>query len=281
MFVYKYSNSQKIKDFPKDNIIILGSFEFFHKGHLELLKKAKEIQKKGQKIGITIFTNIKDIPTKSSEDKISLNSRIEIMARLGFDFLILIDFTPNFKNQTGEEFLENLKIRYKIKYFICGQDFKFGKNRESNPQDMSPKYNFIILNSFIYNKQKISSTLIKELFTFGELDTINQLLCFNYRSDFLLEDMNVIWKNDNPILHSGIYAIKIKINDFWYHGLIHISLNKIIKLKLINYFGSLLNGVYQIEFDKIIRIIVNSFYDQIFNDDENKILKFYAATTIS
>ena len=129
----------KVIRFPEKHLfnkptLILGGFEIFHNGHLELYKKAKKIS--NGEIIIMVVENVLSLPKNNQKIIGCINSRLQQLANLGFDGVILMKINNNFIDQTGKEFIEKLKRLYGIDQLICGKDFKFGKFGKSNSSDL-------------------------------------------------------------------------------------------------------------------------------------------------
>ena len=104
MDVYKFDIKHKIKD-NKDledgTILILGKFNIFHKGHLELINYAHSIKKEKQKIGILIIN-------EENNNFQSLSSKLQICCSLDIDFAIVAEFNFEFKSIEGDDFIKYL-----------------------------------------------------------------------------------------------------------------------------------------------------------------------------
>lgn len=69
-------------------------------------------------------TNYRPELLTTPEEKISL------LADIGVDYCLMLDFTPEVSRLTAREFMTQLlKERYQVKYLVIGYDHRFGHNR--------------------------------------------------------------------------------------------------------------------------------------------------------
>lgn len=130
--------------------IFPGSFDPFHKGHLDLIKKAAKIFKK---IIIVVANNEK------KNHKYSLKIRKSIikkeLKKTKFNCKVIIN---------NEKYLANFIKKYKINYYIRGlrnkKDFEYEQNLFYEYKKIKPDLELVL---FIANKENktISSSLTK------------------------------------------------------------------------------------------------------------------------
>lgn len=273
MDVYKFdikNNTKQIID--RKSILILGEFEIFHKGHFKLFNKAKDIQN-NELLGILIIDKKTNFQT--------LENRLDNLAKIGFDFVILCDFNFEFKSLEADQFLNYLKNNFNVNNFIIGSDFKFAKDRKNEASDIEKISNIktYIVDLDLFNKVKISSSDIKQMHEFGEYNLIKDLVVNPLVFDINLKNNETIeWDNKVTKPHSGIYYMKLLIDDYWYHGIIHFSMFNTIEYHLVNLPKdfNLFDQKTKIEILDICRIITNSRNDNITNDDIQKAKDYFS-----
>ncbi|MGL5732784.1 MAG: FAD synthase, partial [Metamycoplasmataceae bacterium] len=266
-FDYKSKNLNNI--FETKSTIILGKFNIFHKGHQNLLDNAKALSSQN-KIGITIFT---------SENKtgiLPLQSRLDNLAELGFDFVVVINFNFDIKSLHAKDFIDHIVTKYNVDNFVVGKDFGFGLNRMWDSKKLQEYFpNTTICDIQKINEIKISSSSISEMITTGEIGLVNQLLTNIYNPIIQYDSFELVWDSKLVKPHNGIYFIKMEIDGYWYHGLLHVAMSKNDKIKLLNYEEDFVDGSYLIQVFQECRIIINSRFDSIFEDDQKKCLEFF------
>ncbi|WGI36367.1 FAD synthase [Mesomycoplasma lagogenitalium] len=271
--VYLY-NDNKIK--IEDSAFILGSFEAIHKGHLKLINKAIS---ENEKVTILIFKNPEELPKNNNLLFMDLNSRIQILANLKIDNILVVNFDEKIKNMSGIDFLNSLKLMGAQKFYI-GKDFKAGKNGELNSEKIKLNFNETVVVDLLENNNvKISTSILKENLVFGNFSFINENLVANFLIKIRINFKNQIFfleKFHN--LPPGLYIVKLIYNNKKYHGFIHINFDKNIKTQL-----HLFNQDFSIadiencflEIIKEHRFIISESTNVVNNQEKSEIKKFF------
>lgn len=269
IYSFDFNNKKQNNIFIEESTLLIGEFDVFHIGHNELLNKAKSLSSKN-KIGITVFE------TKKKKEILPLKNRLQNLANIGIDFVILIKFDYSFKSLGASEFIDHITIKYNIENIIVGSDFRFGKDRMWGANELHSYFkNTFICEIKKINNIKISSSGIAEMIFTGEIELINSLLIIPYNPTIKYEDKNIFWYDQITKPHNGIYYVKVAIDDYWYHGILHISMKSNNEVKLLNYKEEIINGDLDIQIIIEDRIIVNSRMDNITKEDEKKCLEFF------
>ena len=191
---WKYGDQQTVID--KKIAIAIGNFDGVHKGHVKLLEAVKlKAHEDNLAFGVVTFDpHPRDFFSlkKSSFKLLDRQEKEYQLAKIGVEYLIIIEFSEELKNCTANEFL--LDILYKqlnvVKMF-AGSNFRFGKNREGTIKN-SKEFSYSIgleisavdleqtssLN--IKDETVISSQSIRGLISDGELETASKLLGRNW-----------------------------------------------------------------------------------------------------
>lgn len=118
------------------SVVALGCFDGLHVGHQALIKEARRA---ADKAGVPLAVFSFSAPPKSFfvEDGIPLltdpKEKKRLMARLGVDILISVDFSLQIASMLPEEFFESV-IRKKLlaSAVFCGFNYRFGKGASGN-----------------------------------------------------------------------------------------------------------------------------------------------------
>lgn len=171
-----------IKDLQRlsgDYALTIGTFDGVHLGHKKILSALKTEARKGDlKTLVVTFTNHpkevisgeKVIPVITIEEKLD---RIE---EEGIDVVLALVFNEEIRQKTQEQFLSDLGVS--IKKMIVGYDFKFGYNGDAYESD---ELSVIKVEPFYLNHAIVSSTLIRECMTLGEMEKLRTYLGRPYR----------------------------------------------------------------------------------------------------
>jgi len=180
--------------FKQGSAISIGGFDGLHLGHLALLEELKKNAKGMLKGILTFYTPPAYMLSVSSKYGLisTLRLKREKLRRLGFDFVILVDFSSNFAKMKAEDFVGLLKKYLNIEFLIVGSDFHFGHNRLSSIEDMrslSYKFSFVFeaLQPLLVNgrKQKISSSSLRTSIYNGDISQVNSLLSEPFTIDLM------------------------------------------------------------------------------------------------
>jgi riboflavin kinase/FMN adenylyltransferase len=170
----------KVINFPqkykfKSPTIILGGFEVLHIGHEKLIKKAKQ---DGGDILMMIVDDVSLLPKSKGSTITSLDVRLQQMANIGINGAILLDVKKSkFLEMSGDKFINLMVKSYGIKNIVCGKDFRYGKLAKSSSEDLKKHFlKTTIVDLKKHNNIKISSSIIKELVYYGNIEAANELL---------------------------------------------------------------------------------------------------------
>lgn len=171
----------------------LGMFDGIHVGHQMVLENALKVaQVRNIPSVVVSFTNhpqrlISQTPTLLLS---SMHERLETFETMGFDVAVLLEFNPWLKNLSAEQFISQILLEHLgAKNVTVGYDHRFGKNRAGDSamltkagqsagfdvQIIDPVKVLTRSDSQGYG-QIVSSTLIRKLISYGDIELSNQLL---------------------------------------------------------------------------------------------------------
>lgn len=199
----------KISDFSKakagrllegrDIVLSIGVFDGVHKGHqavFDRLRKRKDEAPGRLAAVITFGTNPKKKGTAPLD---SMRLRAQYIESFGVDFLLVIDFSPEFGQITGREFIRLLCTMCRVNAVIVGEDFKCGNASEQVTAQELPSVFAqlgkgdvavdIVPPVLDGDRVRISSTRIRELVSQGLVAEANRLIGSPYRFDLLGSDL--------------------------------------------------------------------------------------------
>lgn len=174
-------------DVPKNcTAVAMGLFDGIHHGHRTVILNAVDIA--GQLPGIdpAVFTFDTATVTSKGDGGVkyihSRDMKFELIDKLGVRYIYSPDFM-NFKNLTGEEFVELVLCdKLSAKYVVCGRDFRFGKGASCGVAELDKlcrKHGIqvrTVAPVLEDGGQRISSTMIRELIADGSIELANSLL---------------------------------------------------------------------------------------------------------
>ncbi len=209
-------------------LLALGCFDGIHKGHAELLKKAK-LQSKinGLDFGVMMF-----VGGKGGRQLFTFEERLKFLQELNVKFVLAINYTEEFKNTSAADFLRNLEEKINVKAYMSGKDFRFGagcKGKSSTLKNYAEEEEngvwYMSVKDVTYGDKKISTSLIKEMLAEGDVSTADELLGRNYFVTSTVREgaergaslgfptMNMAYPEDKTEIKQGVYKIRGRVGD--------------------------------------------------------------------
>lgn len=231
-------------DFPSLTIA-LGFFDGVHKGHQEVIKMTKEIAlEKNTKSAVMTFDPHPSIVLgkKSNVQYITpLQEKIEQIAALEVDYLMIVHFTESFANLLPEEFVKQYLLLLNVKHVVAGFDYTYGKfgkgTMETLPIHSEGEFGVTIIPKMEIGDEKISSTSIRLSLNQGDIERTNELLGrkFVNRGTVIhgekrgrtigFPTANILIEDDYIIPNTGIYVVKMLVKGNWELGACSVGYN--------------------------------------------------------
>ena len=254
-------------------VTCIGAFDGLHKGHLELIKKTKDVNNNFQ---IVTFSEIPKIYFNNDLKPLLDNEkRVNIFKKFKPTNLIYLKFNE-INKISSEEFLNVLKDNLKTKKIVVGNDFKFGKNRSGDVNNIINyfgKENVILLSDYLIDNEKVSSTKIREYLDLGNIEKANKFLGRKYElSGLVVKGLKLGSKIGFPTanlkLHYdlylpkfGVYGISCKIDNKLYEGILNIGITPTvidrikpkIEAHIFNFDKNIYNQHLDIQINQFIR----------------------------
>tara|TARA_R110000868_G_scaffold28031_4_gene105492 strand:- start:27044 stop:28006 length:963 start_codon:yes stop_codon:yes gene_type:complete len=228
----------KYLNLKKNSSVTIGNFDGIHLGHQNILKKMGRVAKLNnlQSIVITFEPYPYDFFNKINSFKISsFKEKYKLLESFNVDYLVVLKFNQNFAKINAHDFIKDILVnKLKTKYLLVGDDFRFGYQRQGDYdllKSQGNKYDFKVskmdsINSILENDPlRISSTTIRELLRKDKLELCSKLLGRNFGvygkvikglglgRELGFPTANIYIKDKKLIKLSGIFAVKVKINN--------------------------------------------------------------------
>ena len=264
-----------------NGVIAIGNFDGLHLGHQKVINEAKRRAEKN-KIPFGAMT-FEPVPVMFFNKKIknhrinSLQQKKKQLKKFKLDFLIIIKFNKKFSSQSAEEFIKKIIFKKtKCKFLYVSKNFKFGFKRQGNIKTLKKfekKYDFknIVTKPFEKNNKVISSTFIRKKIRLGKIVEVNKLLDRNWtvvgkvikgqrRGHKIGFPTCNLKLNDYVVPKLGVYAVKVKTNNFIKNGIANIGYrptfngqNLLLETNVFGINKNLYNKEINISFKKFIR----------------------------
>lgn len=176
-------------------VVALGFFDLIHKGHISIFNKTVELAKKlsASPAVFTFSNDIYKVLGKKSSPINCFSERVQLISEQGIDKIFSVEGTKEFLSKSGENFLQYLLDNYNPVAFVCGEDYRCGKNAEfgiGEIKNFCDRHNILleVVPLLNHGEQKIGSRLIKNLLKNGQVDEVSQHLGRYYQIKGLVVD---------------------------------------------------------------------------------------------
>jgi riboflavin kinase/FMN adenylyltransferase len=170
------------------SIVVIGNFDGVHKGHQQILNRAKEIAGEEKIVALTFDPHPVSIfaPERTPTLLTILSDKIELLKIHNADQVAVIKFTKEFAAMAPEEFVNKVLVeQLKATTVIVGQNFTYGFKAGGNVQSLTQHTEFetIVLDLQSNAEEAISSTRIRTAITNGDVESAREMLTRPHRLD--------------------------------------------------------------------------------------------------
>lgn len=220
----------------RNAVVTIGAFDGVHLGHRQIIHKLVDESKKvnGESVIITFHPH----PRKVISSAIlgvrlinTLSEKIELLATMGIDHLVIVPFTDAFANQPADEYVRNFLVKkFHPHTIILGYDHRFGRERLGDYrllEKMATEMSFKIkeIPKHLLDEIAISSTNIREAVLHNDIEMANKLLGYTFFFEGEVVHGNKLGRQlgyptanlqvhdaEKIIPGDGIYAVYAEIN---------------------------------------------------------------------
>ncbi|MFH0917838.1 MAG: riboflavin biosynthesis protein RibF [Candidatus Omnitrophota bacterium] len=267
-------------------VVAMGVFDGLHLGHRNILQAVvkKAVKIKGTSLVLTFFPH-----PQAKESLYSLEHRLRLIAELGVDVCLVVNFSRSFAKISAQDFIAKILVK-KIKagFVYVGKNFRFGRQAAGDyrlllQESERHKFRVKIFKVLARGGLTISSTTIRRLIKNSKLNQAQKLLgrrvsvlgtvVRGSRLGRLLGFPTANIKAHHEIIPpAGIYAVQIIFFNHRYNGVCYIGKRPTLGLKnkalrievhIFGFHKNIYGRVLEIQFVKLIRL------DQKFADLED------------
>ncbi len=254
--------------------VALGKFQGLHRGHMLLIDKILNLAN-NEGLSSVVFT----ININNSKMINTREDRENILKSIGVDVHVECDFTPEFAAMKPYDFIKNvLYDSLGARYVVVGTDFCFGSKRTGTVETLLKYqeefgYKVIPIEKLSVNDQIVSSSLIREFITCGNMESVTEFLGRNYFIQGIINKGRMLGRTiDFPTINQyppddkllppyGAYETRVNIDGDWYKSITNIGDNPTIsshnlitvETHIIDYEGDLYGREVKVEFVRFIR----------------------------
>ncbi len=254
--------------------LLLGYFDGVHKGHQELIKKAKETS---SLTGVLLFdANLASLipgSGKKVKELTSLDEKIDLFSSYGIDRAYIVHTDINFLALRKNDFIDKVLKKIDPSTIVVGEDYTFGYKKEGNVSSLKEHFNVISSSLLEDEYGKISTRNIISFIEEGKIKEANSELGYMYSlkgkvihgfengRKISYPTANVEIDNMHVVPKVGVYAGYTKVANKIHPSIINIGNNptvgklskNILESHLLNFDGDLYNKEIQVFFYDWIR----------------------------
>ena len=170
------------------SIVVIGNFDGVHKGHQQILNRAKALAGDEKIIALTFDPHPVSVfaPERAPSLLTILTDKIELLKIHNADQVAVIKFTKEFAAMSPEDFVNKVLVeQLKASKVIVGENFTYGYKAEGNVDSLKAHTEFetIVLDLQTDDADAISSTRIRKAIVNGEVESAREMLSRPHRLD--------------------------------------------------------------------------------------------------
>jgi riboflavin kinase/FMN adenylyltransferase len=171
--------------------LAIGKFDGMHRGHTLIVSRLRDhAQKRGlPTIAMTFDPLPAQIlyPMSVVQPLSTLEQKIELLAAMGLDAMIVCPTDRAFLARSAEDFFDNvIRKTLETQVIVEGRNFCFGHNRIGTPEKLQTwcretGITCEVIETITHNSEPVSSSRIRTLLGEGSITLANELLSRPYR----------------------------------------------------------------------------------------------------
>lgn len=170
------------------SVVVIGVFDGVHKGHQEVLNRAKAIAGDDKIIALTFDPHPASVfaPERAPTLLTILTDRIELLKIHNADQVAVMKFTPEFAAMVPEDFVNKILVaQLEATTVVVGKNFTYGHQAAGNIETLKAHTEFetIVLELAPEDGEVVSSTRIRKLIVEGNVEKARELLTRPHRLD--------------------------------------------------------------------------------------------------
>ncbi len=263
-------------------VLTIGNYDGIHLGHQKILsvvmERAEEM--KGTSMIMTFEPHPLKVlaPERDVKLLITPEEKIRLIAAMGIDVLLLINFTREFAGMLPDDFIKKVLVdKLNVKEVIVGTNYTFGRNKKGSVELLrrrGKKYGFRVraVRNVRVDGQVVSSSSIRSLLMRGAVNEVSAFLGRSYsiegkvikgkgRGERILQIPTANITTPVEIApKEGVYAVRIGWRKNIYDGVANIGKNPTFggldvsyEVHLFDFSGNLLGENLKVYFIDRIR----------------------------
>lgn len=228
-------------------VVSIGTFDGVHVGHKTIIDRLNEEANRlnGQSLLITLWPHPRLVVESNKSHLRLLNTleeKCQLLEKMGLQNLLILEFDYDFSRTSSDDFVRKILVEaLNAQKIIIGYDHHFGRNREGSLEVLRqyvPIFGFEVEETPAQQIDEInvSSTKIRQALQGGDIQKAREYLGYEYYLSGVVEHgynrgtkigfptANVRVDHPNKLIPAdGVYAVKAKVNEKWYGGMMNIG----------------------------------------------------------
>jgi riboflavin kinase / FMN adenylyltransferase len=162
-------------------VVCIGTFDGVHQGHQRVIQAAVD-RAKQLEIPVIVVTFDRHPavilnPSKAPKAIASLKMNLEQLQLHGVGLTVVVAFNAWLSRMSADEFFHTILLeKLHAACVVVGHDFAMGNGREGNTEWLAKHIETIIVPPFEVDGHRVSSSIIREAISSGNLDLANHQL---------------------------------------------------------------------------------------------------------
>lgn len=277
--------ARSLKELRRDSrsVVTVGTFDGVHLGHQSIIREvtARAKSRGGRSVVVTFEPHPREIVGRGPVNLItSLDERLGLIASLGADAILLLNFTREFSLQGPKEFFTKYVIEgVGVSEMVVGHDHMFGRDRAAGLNELKElgrEFGFAVdaIEPVVSNGDVVSSSRIRELLLAGDVGRAHRYLGRPYVVGGTIEEgdhrgaalgfptANVRPAPANKIVPAGgVYAVRALLMERSYGGMLNIGTRptfnagaeRVVEVNLFGFAGEAYGRTIRIEMIRRLR----------------------------
>lgn len=268
----------------KPCVATIGFFDGVHKGHQFLIRQVKQYSEKfGLPSALITFTQSpREVIQTGFKPQLltTLEEKLQRLSEEDVDECLLLEFTKNMAQLSAQTFMSQiLKDKFHVKVLVIGYDHRFGHNRREGFENYlayGKELGIRVIHApqYLYKGEKVSSSVIRNILSEGEVKRATELLGHCYSLTGIVEEGFHVGRTidfptanmrpDNTlklIPEGGVYAVWVLLDGRRYMGMLNIGTrptvgngsNRTIETHILHFSENIYGRTFTIELVERLR----------------------------
>jgi riboflavin kinase/FMN adenylyltransferase len=164
----------------------IGVFDGIHLGHQQVIRRALVDSRQFEALSVVVTFDRHPssvvAPSRTPPMLYTNEQKQRTLEQMGVDVMLMIPFTPQFSQVSGEDFIRGLARDFvQLRSLSVGSEFAFGHRRSGNVallQKLGGELGFVVhgISAVALDGEIVSSTRIRQAIQEGRLDAADEML---------------------------------------------------------------------------------------------------------